>query len=86
MNYITYTFKPGVSLFLALVSIVCIIIMGALYIVDNPLLFILTVIFYFSIVGAVLLGNFLRWLHYRETAPRVRVWNENKGEMEDRIA
>ena len=86
MNYITYTFKPGTSLFLALVSVVCITFLGMLYIIDSPVLFFSMVILYFSIVGAVLLGSLLGWLHYKESAPRIQRWNEQKGVFEDRIA
>jgi hypothetical protein len=84
-SYLNFTFQPGFSVFVIVVQLITIVLLSICYLKDNPVLFIGLMILYSTMFLALLAGTYLRYLEYRERAPRVRVWNERKQRLEEQI-
>lgn len=85
MNYIRYTFTPGFSAFLVLVSLITIVMLSGFYLMNNPVYFASLLTLYLMLIIATLVGNWLRYLNYKRTAPRIQTWDQRRGKLVDHI-
>ncbi len=82
MRFLAYTFNAAFGLFVATLSLLTVVAMAALFVLEKPTAFLLTLCVYVSIFGAAMLGSYLKWIHYRQTAPKIIKYNDRTGKME----
>jgi hypothetical protein len=84
-HFIHFMFSPGNGFLLFLISIIAISGLTICAWFNSPYSFNAVIGMYFTLVLALFMGSYIRFINYRNNAPRIQRWNDSKRKFEDQI-